>query len=164
MVDEDKLTSRLERIVSTDYTYMEGSIAMSLKRAAGDTLKSGEAALKGAKLLKEWSSWMVTVEVGTIAFVASGFLKDGKLLPLPLWCKIFMVCFGLSVATAAHLLSGLPWIVMNMDNPEYVNFYQATVTSEVPLKYVKIWMLAVLQHLFFAIGLLAMTLGMIGWL
>jgi hypothetical protein len=135
-----------------------------------EPLKVSDASLEGARLLKEWSSWMVTVELGVIALIGSGFFKDGKMLPLPVWCKIVIISFGLSIASAAHLLSGLPWVVHKMadpnrnDDPDRENFFQGAVTTEFPLRHAKVWMLCVLQHFFFYVGLLALILGIIGGL
>jgi hypothetical protein len=127
-----------------------------------DKEQANEFLLEGTKLLKEWSIWMVTVESGTIALIGSGYLKEGKLLPI--WCQVLVVCFGISIAVAAHLLSGLPWIVLNLDKPGFENFHQAPITSGWPLKHVKIWHIAVRQHLFFGGGLLALILGILGLL
>jgi hypothetical protein len=124
--------------------------------------KDTRLSLEGVKLLKEWSVWMVTVELAVIAFLASGYLRDGG--QLPSWGRWVAVCFGCSIAAAAWVLSALPWIVLCLDKPEFLNFYEAPISSAPILKHIRVWNMTVAQHLLFFGGLVALVFGMLGML
>jgi hypothetical protein len=118
--------------------------------------------IEGVKLLKDWSVWMVTVETAVIALLGSGYLRDGG--HFPRWGQVLAVCFALSIASAAEVLSALPWVVLRQGEPGFENFYQAPI-SHVPIRrHVRVWMVAVAQHVFFCAGLAAMVLGICGLL
>ena len=118
--------------------------------------------LEGVKLLKDWSTWMVTVETGVIALIASVYLKDGA--HFPRWGQVLVVCFALSIVAAAEVLSALPWVVLTKNQNGFNNFYLEPISSVPIRKHVRVWMVAVAQHVFFFAGLVAMVLGILGLL
>ncbi len=103
---------------------------------------------------------MVTVELAIVAFVGSGYLRNCS--QLPGWSQAVVVFFGLSIAAAAWILSALPWIILNLDVQGFENFYQAPLSSVIVLRRVPVWVMAVAQHIFFALGLIALVLGIVG--
>lgn len=123
------------------------------------SISDNHLAEEGAKLLKDMSVWMISVELAVIVFLFSDSQRGGA--NLGLLGRLVVVSFGLSVLFAAHLLSALPWIVLNLDSDEFKNFYQAPISSAVFLNRLRVWYMAVSMHLFFVIGIVALMLRVV---
>ncbi len=119
-----------------------------------------QLALEAVKLLKEWSSWMITVELAIIAFLGSSYLRNGE--PLQGWMVSVIIFFGISITAAAWVLGALPWIVVNLDIPRFANPYQAELSTAPILAKIRLWMMGFVQQAFFIVGILVLALGLLG--
>ena len=72
-------------------------------------------AIEGAKLLREWCTWLATIS--STALGAAAFTRNGLPVPtgFPELATVAMVAFGLSVLCTATLLLALPSVVTRLD-------------------------------------------------
>ncbi len=124
-----------------------------------DLTKDQALNLEAAKLLKEWSSWMVAV----LSALIIAYLKHGDdwRSPecLPLSGKIAIFCFVVSMLTAAWVLSAIPYVVICLSSKAEPNIYQMPLTSLPLLEGVKLWQMAMLQHWGFGLGVGFLLIG-----
>jgi hypothetical protein len=107
--------------------------------------------VEALKLIKDWGVWMVAVQTAIIAFLATGM----KAFAIPLWgANLTIVFFGLSIIAAASLLSGIPYIMIRLDECENPNVYfMKIITKPSSLCDLKLWHWITAQHLLFLIGI-----------
>jgi hypothetical protein len=118
-----------------------------------------QRAVEAVKLLKDWSAWMVASELAVIAFLGSSYASKGAVLGQCI--TGVLVSFVVSIAAAAWLLGALPWIVVNLDNPEFQNPYQARLSSAPGFNRVRVWMLGFVQHACFFLGIVFLAAGVL---
>ena len=120
------------------------------------------AALEGAKLLREWCSWLATLStaaIGVAAFNPSGFLHDSSKSGLAV---LAVLSFAISLIFTATLLLALPSLVSRLasdasagnDLYELPAFLWAPAWSR---RLLRVGFLAAVQYYFFvaAIALVA---------
>lgn len=97
------------------------------------------------KLQMEWSKWLVAIQA-----VALGYFKTQSTLPHQ-WASI---SFALSILFAAWVLGALPIIVQKL------NGVTTTIGDMKAFGRIKLWYLCGAQHLFFALGIVALILNL----
>jgi hypothetical protein len=109
----------------------------------------------GLKLVSDWAKWLITIESGAIA-VIGGLIKLGQPSPT-YWEAVFatlaIVCFLVSIATAALLLLSLPEIAQKFDPDE--NIWLASDSVIGPVLHMGIQGFATFESLFFGVGLVS---------
>lgn len=113
--------------------------------------------LEALKLLKDWSIWMVTVQVAAIAFLGTTartlISRDGFAFPFTI------SCYALSIMMAAWVLSGIPSIVTRLDEAKKGTTYLHYKLYNID------WMpdrltlnvVAIAQHFFFFMGIVGLA-------
>lgn len=119
-----------------------------------------DAAIDGAKLLKEWCTWLATISTGSVglaAFISADYSKLSSEVRLVVLLAIFS--FTLCILFTATLLLALPSLVARLkktEQPAKTNdLYEATAFhwAKGPFDPLfRIGYLAFLQYYFFLIG------------
>ena len=124
-----------------------------------DTLR-----IEALKFLREWSVWMVAVQTGLIGFLVS-LLLQGKIRLGSTYIKGAVICFGLSIVSAAWVLGAIPSIVQRL-NLDRRGIYKIGIFDLPILRHLSLGWFSFFEHFGFLLGLLAlivsMTLGEIG--
>jgi hypothetical protein len=74
--------------------------------------------VEAAKLLKDWSVWMVTVQSGLIGFLANAVSKKSGIGLDPAGVRLTVFFFSMSILFAAWVLGNLPSVVQRLDVDE----------------------------------------------
>src|ERR1700741_3331382 len=117
--------------------------------------------VEATKLIKEWSVWMVAVEIALIAWMVTDIPSRGPAplaaaapsrIPVVSPCdRVALGCFMVSILTASAVLSGLPYIVIRLLETEDPNIYFMNLWSFPILKNILLWQMSTIQHFAFAI-------------
>ena len=111
--------------------------------------------LEAIKLLKEWNSTLVVIQIGAIA-VIGGIYKGGAVCGSIKYIKTALIAFLTSILVSASLIGAIPFIVQNF--PEnyntYGNIYKMQNIIGIP-----IFIMATAVHGLFIIGLIAFGLA-----
>jgi hypothetical protein len=100
--------------------------------------------VEAAKLVKEWSVWMVAVQTALIGFLVT---KSNSLdASLELSVQVALGCFTISVLAAAWILSALPYIVIRLPEHKDPNIYFMNLSSAPLLKHIPMWLMGAIQH------------------
>lgn len=111
--------------------------------------------LEAAKLVKELSVWMVTVQSAAIGLlIAKDTSVPAGVLPA---LHLSLAAFCVSVLAAAWNLSAVPWIVLQLDREEDPNLYEARLTSIRVLNRIPLWVMLTVQHWAFAFGIVSLV-------
>ena len=103
--------------------------------------------VEALKLVKDWSVRTVAVQTALIAFIGVG-AAAGILANAANWT---VACFAVSISFAAWVLSAIPYTVVRFD--ESLDIYHMNPSSAPILCRVPLWLMATLQHVFFATGI-----------
>lgn len=129
------------------------------------TKLSEDPRFEGAKLVKEWSTWMVTTEGVIIGFLINSIAKwppSGSEVELPLNRNLIVgtiAAFALSMAVAAWVVGSLPSVVQRL--PHSRRALGAHGMLDLPwLRDVPLYVLTFLQHLFFGVGIVTLLLAL----
>ena len=105
--------------------------------------------VEALKLVKDWSVWMVPVQTALIAFIGVGAAAGMRILANAAnWTVAY---FAVSIFCAAWLLSAIPYTVVRLG--ESLDIYHMNLSSAPILCRVPLWLMATLQHVFFATGI-----------
>ena len=109
--------------------------------------------LEAIKFLKEWSTSLVVIQSGALAVIGH-ILTDGGLTTKRWIIVLSMISFLLSIATAAHLIGAIPYLVQHFPKrlKAQADIYRMTNYFGIPL-----WCLALTQHVFFFVGIIAFS-------
>lgn len=113
--------------------------------------------LEAMKLLKEWSQMLVVAQTGMLAVIAA-FVR----MPCPprsrRWLSGSILFFVLSVIIALNVVGTIPWLIQQL--PELArkgnDIYQFRNWVGI-----KVWLLAMGQHLSFVVGLVCFLVYLI---
>ncbi len=134
---------------------------MTTERDEDEMKLSKELNLEAAKLVKEWSVWMVGVQAALIGFILKNEINpplSGNSVNLSLGC------FALSILAAAWVLGALPFVVicipeMNDRDSSEANIFFSKIDSLPLLRMIPLWLMALIQHVTFALGLIFLILS-----
>jgi hypothetical protein len=105
--------------------------------------------LEALKLLKDWSVWMVTVEVAGIGWLLA---KTDPCLPLNMgFKKLTVVTFACSAAFAAWVLSGIVSLAQRVNSDQSLD--KAGIYDLTGIRKIRFGWITVLQHVFFLLGI-----------
>lgn len=132
---------------------------MTTERDEQEMKLTKELNLEAAKLVKEWSVWMVGVQAALIGFILKNEMQP-PLLGSTL--NLSLACFVLSILAAAWVLGALPFVVicipeMQDRDPSMSNIFFSKIDSIFPLKFIPLWVMALIQHVTFALGLICLV-------
>ncbi|WP_426991167.1 hypothetical protein [Methylomonas sp. CM2] len=96
--------------------------------------------LEAIKLLKDWSTWLVTVQTGVLGL----FGLQGKTLN-----DLTLTCFIISIVIATFILGALPSILQRSEDDS--NIHQMILFEWFPAP---LYVAAFLQHILFIIGVI----------
>lgn len=125
-----------------------------------------QTSVEAAKLVKEWSIWMVTVQSGLSAYLT--FFTDatkGKHVATNVATvadvtdRVAVASFVISILAASAVLSGLPFILCRIPDIERPHIYEMKLWSAAGLNRVQLWHMGTVQHWAFAIGLISLIAG-----
>ena len=108
--------------------------------------------LDALKLLKDWSSWLVSIQTAVLALLAL-WGKDKVQLP-DRTARLVFLFFGLSIFFATFVLAGVPSIAQRLSGK--VNIYKMPLFEWLPagtgwLR--TLWFFAFMEHMLFLTGL-----------
>ena len=105
--------------------------------------------VEALKLVKDWSVRTVAVQTALIAFIGVGAAAGMRILANA--ANWTVACFAVSISFAAWVLSAIPYTVVRFD--ESLDIYHMNPSSAPILCRVPLWLMATLQHVFFATGI-----------
>lgn len=108
--------------------------------------------LDALQALKDWSSWLVSIQTAVLALLAL-WGEDKALLP-DKTARLVFLFFGLSIFFATFVLAGIPSIMQRLSGK--VNIYKIPLFEWLPagagwLR--TLWFFAFMEHILFLIGL-----------
>jgi hypothetical protein len=115
--------------------------------------------IEALRFLKEWSAWMVGVETAILGFLVTLLSRD-KLALGSIYIKAAAVCFGASMAFAAWSLGLIPSACERLDR-DTSRVYGMRLFDTPALHWIRLGWITFMQHLFFFLGLLSITLSLV---
>jgi hypothetical protein len=123
--------------------------------------------LEALKLLRDWSTWLVTVQAVSLGLVSALWGKDA--IKLRNLCAVLVfIFFGLSIICATFVLAGLPDITQRMpinthQGHSAYNIYKVPLFSWLPdWQWVtSLWTFTFLEHLTFLLGIVSFIWGVL---
>lgn len=113
--------------------------------------------LEALKLLREWSAWMVAVQT---ALIGVGALFPERLPQAGSCCiKLAILCFGISIASAASVLGGIPSIAQRLEGDKSI--YDISIFDLKWLKYMPLNRFCLIEHISFLLGLVALIFSVL---
>lgn len=107
--------------------------------------------------LKDWSSWLVSIQTAVLALLAL-WGTDKTLLPETTARWVFLF-FGLSIFFATFVLGGIPSIAQRLSGK--VNIYTMPLFEWLPASFGwfrTLWFFSCAEHVLFLLGLLTFML------
>lgn len=101
------------------------------------------------KLLKEWSTGLVFVQTGAIAVFGGLVQKDG--FQSNWMFGISLICFLLSIVFAANVVGGIAFRMQYL--PDLVERYPDNIYRMKNYFGIPLWLLGLLEHVFFIFGI-----------
>jgi hypothetical protein len=106
--------------------------------------------LEAVKLLKDWSTWLVTVQTGALGLIT--IFSDKKILTFNCWSVVTVLSFTLSIFAATWVLGALPSIAQRITAAD--NVHAMHLFEWLPIR---LWVASGLQHLLFVAGIFALA-------
>ncbi|HYP02635.1 MAG TPA: hypothetical protein VER76_20770 [Pyrinomonadaceae bacterium] len=113
--------------------------------------------LDALKLLKDWSSWLVSIQAAVLALLAL-WGKDKVQLP-PVIAHWVFVFFGGSIIFATFVLGGIPSIMQRVQGG--MNIYSIPLFEWLPERLGTLrtlWFFSFMEHILFLIGMIIFML------
>jgi hypothetical protein len=117
---------------------------------------SEQCQIEAAKLLKDWSTWLVTVQAAALGLITIFFGKD-QALERNYWSVGMVIFFALSICLATFVLGQLPSIVQRITPKS--DLHSMDLFPGVP---VKLWVATGSQHVLFLLGVIHLA-GYLMW-
>lgn len=123
--------------------------------------------LEALKLLKDWSTWLVTVQATALGLLAALWGKDSIKLG-DAWARSVFILFGLSIVAATFVLGGVPDMAQRIpikphETASSFNIYRERLFSNFPdwgwLS--SLWAFAFLEHILFLAGIGVFIVGVL---
>ncbi|MDQ3817229.1 MAG: hypothetical protein M3362_06015 [Acidobacteriota bacterium] len=105
--------------------------------------------LEALKLLKEWSTWLVTIQTGALGLIAAIANPKSTFTYGGAGAKWTVVCLGLSIVCATWVLAAIPSIAQRLKPTDNIHSMRLFEWLPIPL-----WVLTALQHWFTVAGIL----------
>jgi predicted cobalt transporter CbtA len=81
---------------------------------------SEQCQIEAAKLLKDWSTWLVTVQTAALGLITIFFGRD-QALQRNCWSVLMVFFFALSICVATFVLGSLPSIIQHIPPKNYLH-------------------------------------------
>ena len=121
--------------------------------------------LEAAKLLKEWSIWLITIQTAILtALMAQQFIAT---LPTKnRWYLGLVFSFLASISCATVLVGAVPSVAQALNPPMkdaviFCNFQVPGIYNYKQFGLIPIWVLAFFEHVFFMVGLVCQVVILI---
>jgi hypothetical protein len=115
-------------------------------------------------LLKDWSTWLVSLQPGAVGLSSFVVGKDAGFALNVLWVKWGVVFFGLSVVFATFVLAAIPDIARRMPDNPTANFYRLPLFDQSrlsPFSHTQLWIFTLGQHVLFLAGLACVVVAIV---
>ncbi len=117
---------------------------------------SEQCQIEAAKLLKDWSTWLVTVQAAALGLITIFFGKD-QALQRNYWSFGMVICFALSICFATFVLGSLPTIIQRITPKDYLHDMVLFTLPVGRLLPVKLSVAAFGQHVMFLAGVICLA-------
>jgi hypothetical protein len=117
-----------------------------------DELTHSKKMLESLKLLKEWSTWLVTIQTGLLSFLATA--KNLGVFVASDFFLATVICTALSILMGAWVLSSIPSVVRRVDDSRKYEDFRLYDVCCIP-SWLTLNIVAITQHVFFFAGIIS---------
>jgi|SRR5271166_2288134 len=131
------------------------SSAATQVKTVNQVQPSEQCQIEAAKLLKDWSTWLVTVQAAVLGLITIFFGKD-QALQRNKWSFGMVISFALSIFFATFVLGSLPSIVQRITPKK--ELHSVDLFPGIP---VQLWVATFGQHVMFLAGVICLAVYLI---